>query len=158
MGLGLGATPPPKGTSPLAPIDLSADGADLEIVFVRFPLGDPEMCKQLWTEIDELELPVGLRRSLAANGLRSGVISGPLPDILSKRLTAADDQSTPSAAAVKLQTESPVRRWRLQAHRGRSGKIVASPAYEQISILTCDDGQVRGPDLRAGSGTVFDPR
>lgn len=143
---------PKSVTSPLAPIDLSNDGADLDVLFVRFPLGDPGLCRQLWGEVDELELPSAVRRELAANGMRCGLIGGPLPDMLAKRLTIAEDQSTPAAAAAKLQSESPVRRWRLQAHRGRPGKIVASPAYDQLSLLTCDDGQVRGKTYSQAQG------
>ncbi len=93
-----------------------------------------------------------VRRELAVNGMRSGLIGGPLPDMLAKRLTIAEDQSTPAAAAAKLQSESPVRRWRLQAHRGRSGKIVASPVYDQLSLLTCEDGQVRGKTYSQAQG------
>ncbi len=147
---------PPKSpaTSPLAPIDLSSDGADLELVFVRFPLGDPELCEKLWHDIDEQSVPAAVRRELATNGLRCGLIGGTLPPVLAQRIAAVEDQSTPESAAAKYQNEPPVRRWRLQAHRGRPGKIITSQVYDQLSLLTNDDGQVRGQTYPHAQGLL----
>ena len=143
----------PKGESPLAPISLSTDGAELEILVVRFPLGEPELNGPLWSQIDEQQFPAELRRELTANGLRAGLIAGPMPDILARKLAAADDQSTPGAAAARLEANPPVKRWRLLVHRGRAGKIVTSNVYDQLSLLTHDpDGQVRGKTFPHAQG------
>ena len=150
----LTATPPKTATSPLAPIDLSSDGADLELVFVRFPLGDPELCGKLWNDIDEQSVPSAVRRELATNGLRCGLIGGSLPAVLAQRITAVEDQSTPESAAAKYQNEPPVRRWRLQAHRGRPGKIITLAVYDQLSLLTSDDGQIRGQTYPQAQGLL----
>jgi len=145
---------PKPPASPLAPIDLNSDGADLELIFVRFPLGDGEMCSQLWNDIDEQSVPATVRRELAANGLRVGLIGGPLPDVLARRLTAVEDQSTPESASAKYQNEPAVRRWQLQAHRGRPGRIITSAVYDELSLLTCDDGQVRGQTYAQAQGLL----
>jgi hypothetical protein len=151
----------PKGTSPLAPLELTNDGAELEVVFIRFPAGDAEMNGALWNDIDEQSLPAALRAELAANGLRAGVIGGETPPIVARRLAAADDHSTPSAAAAKLESEPAVRRSRMQIHRGRPGNIISSAVYDQVALLTREDGQVRGktyPQAQADFVIDVDPQ
>src|SRR6516165_4495170 len=77
-----------KGASPLVPLELSDDSAELEILFVRFPAGDPELNGPLWTDVDEQALPATLRAELAANGLRAGLTGGQTPKVLASRLAA----------------------------------------------------------------------
>ena len=60
----------PKGESPLIPLELTDDRAELDVVFVRFPAGDAEMNGPLWNDVNEQALPAALRSALAANGLR----------------------------------------------------------------------------------------
>jgi hypothetical protein len=144
--------PAPTGKSPLTPMSLSDDGAELEIVLFRFPAGDAELAGSLWNQIDEQGFPAEVRRELAANGLRVGRSGGALPDVLSRRLTAAEDQASPAATAARMQGEPPIRRSRLQLHRGRPGKIITSDIYDQISLLLSDDGQVRGKTYPQAQG------
>ncbi len=134
----------PKGTSPLAPLELTADSAELEIVFVRFPAGDREM-SDLWSSIDEQVLPASLRAELAANGLRAGIIGGQTPAPLARKLSAADDRAQSAAtAAARLDSEPAVHRSHMQIHRGRPGNIIASGVYEHVSPLILDQGQLSG--------------
>jgi hypothetical protein len=142
----------PKGTSPLAPLELTDDGVELEVIFIRFPAGDREMNGTLWNDVDEQSLPAATRTELAANGLRAGVIGGETPAILARRLAAAEDHSTPAAAAAKLEAEPAVRRSRMQMHRGRPGSIIASPVYDQLSPLIRDEGQLGGKTYRQAQG------
>jgi len=144
--------PPPPGTSPLKPIELAGDGAELEVIFIRFPAKDPALGPPLWNQIDETAIPSSLRRELATNGLRTGLIGGPLPEVLARRIATADDQATPAAASAKISSEPIVRRWRVQAHRGRPTKIVASPVYEQLPLLTREEGQIRGQTYSQAQG------
>jgi hypothetical protein len=146
--------PAPSGKSPLTPLSLANDGADLEIVLMRLPVGDPALGDPLWNQIDEQGMSADLRRELTANGLRAGLIGGTVPDVLSRKLTTAEDQNSPTAAAARMQGEPPVRRSRLQLHRGRPGKIVTSGIYDQISLLTRDDGQVRGKTYPQAQGLL----
>jgi hypothetical protein len=146
--------PAPSAKSPLKPLSLAEDGADLEVVLFRFPAGDPDLGDPLWNQVDEQGVSADLRRELTANGLRTGLIGGPLPEVLSRRLTAAEDQNSPTAKAAQMQGEPPVRRSRLQLHRGRPGKIVTSGIYDQISLLTRDDGQVRGQTYPQAQGLL----
>jgi hypothetical protein len=142
----------PKGTSPLAPLQLTDDGVELEVIFIRFPAGDAEMNGALWNDVDEQSLPAAARSELAANGLRAGVIRGETPAILAHRLAAAEDHSTLAAAAAKLEAEPAVRRSRLQMHHDRPGNIIASPVYDQLSPLIRDEGQLGGKTYRQAQG------
>lgn len=133
----------PKGASPLLPIELTDDGAELEIVFIRFPVGDPEMTTQLWSGIDEQVLPAALRAELASNGFRVGVIGGETPAVLSRKLSAAEEKAAPAAAGAKLESQPAVRRSRLQIHRGRPGDILLSNVYDQLPVMVREEGELR---------------
>ena len=61
-----------------------------------------------------------------------------------RKLSAAEDHSSPVAAAARLESGPVVRRSRLQIHRGRPGNIVTSSVYERLSPLMREDGQLRG--------------
>lgn len=132
----------PKGTSPLAPLQLTADSAELEIVFIRSGAGDREMA-DLWSTIDEQAIPSSLRTELAANGLRAGIISGQTPAPLAHKMAGAADRAPPAAAAARLEIEPAVHRNHMQIHRGRPGNIIASGVYDSVSPLTRDQGEVK---------------
>jgi hypothetical protein len=142
----------PKGTSPLVPLELSNDAAEFEILFVRFPVGDPELNKTLWSDVDEQAVPAALRAELAANGLRAGLIGGHTPQVLATKLAAAEDNSTPTTAAARLEAEPAVRRSRMQIHRGQPGNIVASGVYDRVPLLVREEGQLHGDDYRNAQG------
>ncbi len=147
--------PAPTGKSLLTPLTLSTDAADLEVVLLRIPAADPELNGPIWSQIDEQSLSSDLRREMAANGIRAGVIEGPVPEALSRRLTAADkDQNSPAAVATQSQGGSPISRSRLQLHRGRPGKVYTSNIYDQISLLTLDDGELRGKTYPQAQGLM----
>ena len=79
-----------KGKSPLVPASMSPDSVVLEMFFVRFPFGDPAVNEKLWEEIDEQQFPPELRERLARNGFRAGLVSGQMPDELSKLMQLSD--------------------------------------------------------------------
>ncbi|HEX3999909.1 MAG TPA: hypothetical protein VHX65_15265 [Pirellulales bacterium] len=147
-------TPAPAGKPLLTPLTLATDAADLEVVLFRVPAGDSELGDTLWNQVDEQGFSADLRRELSANGLRAGLIGGQLPEVLSRRLSAGEDPTSPAATAAKMQGEAPVRRSRMQLHRGRPGKIVTSGIYDQISLLTLDDGQLHGKTYPKAQGLL----
>jgi hypothetical protein len=142
----------PKGASPLVPLELADDSAELEILFVRFPVGDPDCNAALWNDVDEQALPAATRAELAANGLRAGVVGGQTPRILAGRLAAAEDRSTPAAAAARLEAEPAVRRSRMQIHRGQPGNIVTSGVYDQLPLLIREAGRLGGDSYKNAQG------
>ncbi len=142
----------PKGASPLLPLELAEDSAELEILFVRFPVGDPDCNGALWNAVDEQALPAAMRAELAANGLRAGMVGGQTPRVLAGKLAAAEDHSTPATAAARLEAEPAVRRTRMQIHRGQPGNIVTSGVYDHLPLLVRDEGQIRGDTYTNAQG------
>jgi hypothetical protein len=142
----------PKGASPLVPLELSDDSAELEIMFVRFPAGDPDLNGPLWSDVDEQAVPAALRAELATNGLRAGLTGGHTPRALAAKLAAAEDHSTPATAAARLEAEPAVRRSRIQIHRSQPGNIVTSGVYDQLPLLIRDEGQLHGETYRNAQG------
>jgi hypothetical protein len=145
----------PKGASPLVPLELTNDSAELEVIFIRVPAGDPDFNVALWRDVDEQALPAALRSELAANGFRAGVVGSESPPVLARKLSAGEDRTAPPAtAAAKLESEPAVRRTRLQIHRGRPGNIIASGIYDQLSLLVREDDQVRGKTYPQAQGDL----
>jgi hypothetical protein len=68
------------GNSLLKPPRMSADSVVLEFALVEIPHNENEEYERLWGKVDEQHLPTDLRRKLAANGLRCGVIGAQLPN------------------------------------------------------------------------------
>ncbi len=77
----------------LAPPQMSPDSVVVESVVVRFPQTQLEVIEDLWKRVDESILPMQVRRELAANGLRCGVIENELPATIRNRLNELSDAS-----------------------------------------------------------------
>ncbi len=140
--------PNKKGKSPLRPAQMSDNSCALEIFFVRFPFDDPEANIQLWEEVDEQHFPARLRKHLASNGFRIGLVGGQMPITLS-RLMELSDKPGPTGEAVtteaaEMQEEPRVVRRQLHSRAGRRNEIVSSGTYEQLPVLIAADGQVGG--------------
>lgn len=134
----------PHETSLLKPVDLPSDGVQLEIVSIRFPYGDENLNSQLWTGIDEQQLSPGVRRQLAENGLRAGIVTGPMPTALAQLFEAAEKPASMFEAAASLEQAPVVSRQKMQLHSGWRGQIFASNTYSELPLLTCEEGRVCG--------------
>ncbi len=146
--VGCHSAPKQKGESPLVPPQMSSDSCVLEIFFVRFPFGNPQINGHLWQEVDEQHFPALLRQRLARNGFRVGLLSGQLPIALSELLELSD-KPPPSgnanhAKVIEMDCPPRVVRRRLQIRSGQRGEIVASRIYDQLSVLLCEQGQLGG--------------
>ncbi len=144
----------PKGESPLQPVTLTEDGAELELVFVAYPFNDPALNGSLWNEIDEQAIPADTRAALAANGIRVGVIGANMPAGLEQKIAEVQKQATPGAASAKISSDPAVRRWQMQIHRDQPGRVVASSVYDQLPLLFHEDGQVRGQTYPLAQGRL----
>src|SRR5262245_17957040 len=88
----------------LKPIELADDGIELELITVRFPLGDETLNNAIWNEIDEQQTPLAVRRALAENGIRCGFVAGQLPPALAQVIAVAEKQpTTRTEAASRLE-------------------------------------------------------
>jgi len=142
------STVPKAGKSPLAPARMSPDSVVLDIFFVRFPFGDPEVNGPLWHELDEQHIALEQRRRLAGNGLRAGLVGGQLPVTLSRLLELgdkppSDDQANESVEVGPGAKPTVVRR-HLQLRTGRRSEIVTSGVYDELPVLKCESGNVCG--------------
>jgi hypothetical protein len=134
-----------KGNSLLKPIDMAADSVSLEIVSLRFPLGDETLNNTMWTEINEQQLPLETRRKLNDSGLRVGIVGAQMPAKLSELIAAAEQQPTKiSEAAAKIGAPSPLTRQRMQLHSGWHGEIIASKTYPELPLLVHDTNGLTG--------------
>jgi hypothetical protein len=154
LGAAAGCTPLAVATKmPLTAPPTVQDGVVLDVLYVRFPPNDPQMNETVWQEIDELHLPADVRRRLEANGLRVGLISGPLPIALEERLDLQEKPAT-DADLKPLDVDDPttVRRRQLHVRGGKKSNILVLGERERRSelsvLLRNDDGRVEGRTYR----------
>jgi len=141
---GCHSAPKMAGRSPLESPRMSPDSVVLEVFRVRFPFGDPEGNAELWQEIDEQHLPVQLRRRLARNGFRVGLIGGQVPIPLS-RLLELKEKPAPAGVGTevpvaKIDDQPAVERAHITVRSGARAEIVASQEYEKLPALVVGDG------------------
>ncbi|MEX0642491.1 MAG: hypothetical protein WD468_07310 [Pirellulales bacterium] len=143
-----------QGRSPLRPAKASPDSVAVEIVWARFPAGDPSLNETIWQDIDETPIEPAVARELARNGFRAGVISGELPPSLASALH--QDESPPEASTAKngdsleeLMVEPTVRARLVQARRGRRVEIQASDVYNTLPLLKDEGGELGGTTYRS---------
>jgi hypothetical protein len=120
------------------------------MVFVRSEEHDEQLGEELWKFVDEQILDDGLRRRLAANGLRAGVVTGTLPPAIAARLqpqAAADPDQVPEGPSA-----SPaVARRQLRLLPGRETEIVAATGLAELVLLEHDGETVHGGTYREAS-------
>jgi len=145
----------PQGESLLKPVELAEDGVQLEIISVRFSPHDDALNGSMWNEIDEQQLSMPVRRALAENGFRAGIVSGQLPSALGKLVTEADKKpATMTEAAARLEQTSPVSRQQMQLHSGWRGEIIASNIYPEVPLFTSEQGTISGHTYHQAQGIL----
>ena len=148
-GLGGCALPtfdePPGEPVRLPPARMSADSVVLEFMFVRMPVSEAAAYEEIWSAADEQGLDVELRRQLADNGFRCGVLGQDLPAVLRDKLaesaTSLEERSE-DIGTSDVEVDRTARR--KQCRAGRRAKIVVSRTHEDLSVLTREGGAVRG--------------
>jgi len=139
---------------PLSVPSLAKNSVVLDVLFVRFPAGDAELNGPVWQEIDELHFSNDARRRLASNGLRAGVISGPLPLKIEALLKLTDKPTAEPEEGREIEVEhTPVVKQRqLRVQAGRRSNIITMGETERVPemslLLRGDDGQVKGRTFR----------
>lgn len=143
-----------QGRSPLRPAQSSPDSVAMEIVWARFPAGDPRLNDAAWQGIDETAIAPTVQRELANNGFRAGVIAGTLPTELAAALrqgeaTRGDEKTVDGGESLESLMVEPTIRGRLvQARRGRRVEILASETYPSLPLLMGNDGELGGRTYR----------
>lgn len=136
---------PEEQPSELPPPRMSPDSVVLEIAFVQIPAVDEASYEQIWREADEQHFPAELRRDLAANGLRAGIVGQNLPDKLRERLDAAP-QHRPDRTEDVTTSDVEINRAprRIQSRNGQRAKILVSKTHASLPLLLQEQGYVRG--------------
>jgi hypothetical protein len=123
---------------------LPASSVVLEVAFARIPVADEASYSAIWSQVDEQHFPTDLRRQLAANGVRCGLVGMQLPPKLKEAL----DDSQPGAAergedsAADPELDRAPRR--LQCRGGQRAKILVTKPLDMFSLLLLEDNRVRG--------------
>jgi hypothetical protein len=132
----------------------------LEVLFVRCDEHDQLLREELWTFVDEQSLGDPLRRSLNANGIRAGIVTGHLPPHLAERFAAAEE---PSGDVVGV--DPMLARRLLQLLPGRRSELVTASHLESLVLLEQCAGEIRGatyhdatPQLALEARTAADGR
>ncbi len=142
------ATPVLDGQSPLVAPRMSPDSVVLEVFSVRCPIDDPEVNGPMWQQIDEQRLPPDLRRRLARNGLRVGVVGGQVPMALTRLMELKNKPISTGESAKfemgELECEPAVMRHRLTIRNGGRKEVVVSNVYDQLNVLLVKSGELCG--------------
>ena len=124
---------------------LAPDGVVLEVEFVRVPTARTDEFIGLWSEVDEQQIPLDVRRRLDANGIRSGVVGLQLPVFL-RDLLDAEKPAYEQLSEGDLVPDSDIfsNYQRLQCRSGSRKRVVASPQMPGTSVIILKlDGRLR---------------
>lgn len=125
------------------------DSVTAEIIFLHVAPKEAERLASLWGEVDEQVLPAELRRQLADNGLRCGVIGSLMPSDLRYLLDHGPGMATDegSSAAEASAAAPPARAMLLRP--GKRGEIVAGGEQARIELFYVDkNGDLQGETLQ----------
>lgn len=120
----------------------------LEIVFARIDDHDVVWHDELWNLADEQAFDHALRRRLAANGLRAGLLTGALPPDLAARLEPTAPVSNADGDAPAPGERPAVMRRLLSILPGRDTEVIASAGLDELILLEHDGAEVRGGTYR----------
>jgi hypothetical protein len=137
------------GNSPLRPAAASPDSVAMEIIWARFAADDAELNDVAWREIDETQIAPAVRRELANNGFRVGVIGGTVPDAIARALGSGEkldgQPSTSNGASSETLTAEPVVHGRIQQlRRNQRSELQASEVYPSLPLLVNGGQELSG--------------
>ncbi len=129
---------------------LATDSVVFEVTFVQIPEDRDDFSDRFWAEVDESTLPNDLRRHLAANGMRCGLVGTSVPAALQEVLELQPDPAQSEGTQVTDPSRQVVvRTHRLASRAGQLGKIIVrAMPEEKMATLSFDrDGQLSGQTL-----------
>ena len=132
----------------------------VELTFVRLDPQDTEFQEEFWQLVDEQAFAEPLRRRLAANGLRAGIIATQLPIHLARRLQAgeaADGEANGGIVPEPVSATPRIVHRTLNLLPGRASEVVAAAGIDELVLLEHDGEAVRGGTHRQAS-SVFSLR
>jgi hypothetical protein len=134
--------------SPLAPLSVSPDTISLEVFSAPVPQGEEQMA-QLWKLVDEQSLPAVLRRHLADNGFRAGIVGPNVPAELAEILKVTDRPVDESKQhSMSLNPEAGVNLRVLHLKSGKRTELALPNIRDELTLLEMAAGEVRGQTYR----------
>jgi hypothetical protein len=131
---------------------MSADTSVLEMTFVHLYDAAEMTDGDIWQEVDEQHLPADLRRRLASNGFRCGVVGMQLPPLLrrnlDKRIPTTDARTTGGTVVGAGNIDETSVRRRLQSRAGQRSEIQASSVHDRLTVLVLDEDRITGAPYR----------
>ncbi|MGI8978647.1 MAG: hypothetical protein ACR2FY_05445 [Pirellulaceae bacterium] len=123
---------------------LPASSVVLEVAFARVPLADEAAFSSIWSEVDEQHFPTELRRQMAANGLRCGIVGMQLPPKLKEALDASEPGAVERGEDSLADPELDRAPRRIQCRSGQRAKVLVTKQLDTLSLLVLEDNRVRG--------------
>ncbi len=134
--------------SPLAPLSVSPDTISLEVFSAPVPRGEEQMGR-LWKLVDEQSLPADLRRHLADNGFRAGIVGPNVPAELAEILKVTDRPVDESHQhSMSLNPEAGVHLRVLHLKSGKRTELALPNIRDELTLLEAAAGEVRGQTYR----------
>lgn len=155
-----------QGSSPLRAVRPSPDSVQIEVIWARCDLNDPELNDTVWNEIDETQIEPAAHRELARNGFRVGVVTGTPPDAIARLLRMSDsppDDASDDGGLKKLDltNDSKINGRRRSLRRGERMEVHASENLSTMPLLVARGQDVHGRtfrDAQAIYAISVDPR
>ena len=133
------------------------DRVTLEIFQVRVPADDKRLASELWQAADEQRLELDVRNQLVSNGFRAGVISGALPDGLSRAINLQSEMPAETTKRVITdESATPkVTRRLLQLKQREPATIQVSEVQPSLNVLLNSRQWLTRQELPASAGSLF---
>jgi hypothetical protein len=128
----------------LPPAKMAQDTVVLEIAFVKIAGEALAQQESLWREVDEQPIPAETRRKLLENGLRAGVVSSQLPQLLRTLLEQTNDPLAIKGPGLGDDVTASQRQ--LQSRAGKRGVILAGSTQDKIALLLQEEGRISGQE------------
>ncbi len=135
----------------------------LDLFTLRVGADEAVLDESIWTEVDEMQFPAELRRRLAANGIRAGVVDAawaarvqPLLKIEEQPIAAPAEAEDTQIQVTNFEQQPPVRHRVLQVPGGRRAQVLCVGERARVPELALlvrgDDGEVHGRTYRKAMG------
>lgn len=120
------------------------DRVTIEVFHVRVPADDKQLAEELWKAADEQRLDLELRNRLVSNGFRAGVISGVMPDSLTRALNLQSGETESEHVITEVTATAKVSRRVMQLKHREPAAIQASEVQPNINLLLNTASGVQG--------------
>ncbi|MDO5565151.1 MAG: hypothetical protein Q4G59_00745, partial [Planctomycetia bacterium] len=127
---------------------LPPDTVSFDVLLIQIPYENRGLVRELWSEVDEQDIPWDHRQVLYDNGFRAGLMGASVPEVLSKLIalkgrplrTSLEEVSMPGNNEMPLVASKPVT---LQTG-DRSLIDVYKDVVPSIPLLSVENGEISG--------------